>query len=660
MTEYLDVQRNTTLALDTHIVLDTANRGLTQAFVIGSPGSTYDLTGCTLEFRVNTPAGTITGTDTTVTDATGGTFTVTWPQALYDHAFDSYSAVFLIKKGDTVVDSTSNFWMTVQPTAGVVEVVGKSTLDGVAENLATIAQAATEAQKIATDAGNITSGVSAQATAKLADLSKQFDDAKTAINAEIQSVSDESTTKLTAVDKTIADKLSDLNDQITAAQTNIATQIKAISDSSTTKLADVDTALATKLAAIEADGAKAATDASAAVQKQYATDVATIKADAVQQVKDVVAASNSSLDDIESKINAINTTELPAMQTTADDLKKQINDLKANEDLAITGINSHDGTALTAVAGKVNLPDYALNSALSDMETKADASATYQPKGSYLVAADIAGLQSKTDADTAYQPKGSYVAPTDISDMETKTDAKATYQPKGSYQPAGDYATNAAIADMETKTDAGKTYQPKGSYLTPDAIADMETKTDAGKTYATKAELAAGGKVQTATVNGGAVISPDTNGNLPITVAMPNLAPYETTAALNTTLASYAKSSDVDTKIGAIDLTPYATTSAMNAAITAAKPNLTPYATTQAMNTAIGAIPKPDMTQYVKLSDLPAAVASALTAAGAVTAANFDDMAYTWKAKAFLNQTQAVFNALPSVDKRNDYRIIPG
>ncbi|WDF81804.1 BppU family phage baseplate upper protein [Lacticaseibacillus pabuli] len=587
----LDVQRNKSLMAETHVVVDTANKNITQQFQINDGTLLYDLTDCTLEFRVNSSEGVVTGTDTKIDDATNGLFTITWPQALFDHSLDSFQAVFLIKKGDTVVDTTSRFWVTVQPTPGIVEVIGKSALDGVAESLGMLSQAVTEAQKVATDAGNITSGVSAQATAKLADLSKQFDDAKTAINAEIQTVNDESTTKLNAVDTTIAGKLSDLNKQISDAQTNIAAQIKAISDSSTTKLADVDTALATKLAAIEADGAKAATDASAAVQKQYATDVATIKADAVQQVKDVVAASNSSLDDIESKINAINTTELPAMQTTADNLKKQINDLKANEDLAITGINQYDGTALTTVAGKVNLPDYALNSALSDMETKTDAGATYQPKGSYLVAADIAGLQSKTDADAAYQPKGSYVAPTDISDMETKTDAKATYQPKGSYQPAGDYATNAAIADMETKTDAGKTYQPKGSYLTPDAIADMETKTDAGKTYATKAELAAGGKVQTATVNGGAVISPDTNGNLPITVAMPNLAPYETTAALNTTLASYAKSSDVDTKIGAIDLTPFAKTT-----------DLAPFAKTA------------DLAVYGKATDVTAAMTAAKAA----------------------------------------------
>lgn len=67
----------------------------------------------------------------------------------------------------------------------------------------------------------------------------------------------------------------------------------------------------------------------------------------------------------------------------------------------------------------------------------------------------------KTDLATAVQTSlgkaDSAVQPSDISDMETKANAAATYQPKGNYQPAGnyqiagDYATNSALQAVDNK-----------------------------------------------------------------------------------------------------------------------------------------------------------------------------------------------------------------
>ena len=155
-----------------------------------------------------------------------------------------------------------------------------------------------------------------------------------------------------------------------------------------------------------------------------------------------------------------------------------------------------------------------------DEGLKTVASATEGLKSAaYTESSDYATSAQGAKADTAVQPAA-------ISDMETKTHAAATYQPKGDYQAAGDYqlasdslvdeagqyitadnqvGKNLKALDEGLKTVASATeglksaaYTESSAYATaaqgakadtavqPAAISDMLTQTSAASTYETK------------------------------------------------------------------------------------------------------------------------------------------------------------------------------
>lgn len=158
--------------------------------------------------------------------------------------------------------------------------------------------------------------------------------------------------------------------------------------------------------------------------------------------------------------------------------------------------------------------------AISDMETKTHASATYQPKGNYLTEhQDISGKVDKVDGKglstndytTAEKNKlagiatgankitktseltndsGFLTAHQDISGKADKTYVDTELGKKQntisdlstirSGASAGATAVQpSAISDMETKTHASATYQPKGNYLTShQSLANYYTKTE--------------------------------------------------------------------------------------------------------------------------------------------------------------------------------------
>jgi hypothetical protein len=140
-------------------------------------------------------SGLITG-DGTVTDSGNGKFTITWPNSLYNQAFNSFDAVFLIKKSGDVIDTTSRFKLQVKPSPGVFEIAG-GTLDGAQESLDLLAQYAQSAQSLDTDAkANIT----AEATKQIGVLDAAATAATGKITASVQSVADDAAKAKAAID----------------------------------------------------------------------------------------------------------------------------------------------------------------------------------------------------------------------------------------------------------------------------------------------------------------------------------------------------------------------------------------------------------------------------------------------------------------------------
>ncbi len=119
--------------------------------------------------------------------------------------------------------------------------------------------------------------------------------------------------------------------------------------------------------------------------------------------------------------------------------------------------------------------------------------------------------------------------------------------------------------------------------------------------------VAAGGKTKTVSLNAGTPVAPDATGNIDLTVPIQSLDGYAKTSDIPD-VSGFIKVADADGK-------------------------------------------------YVLTANLAAAIAQALTDAGAVTEANLDDKLYAWKAKAFPVMTNAQFTGLTAVDDRNNYML---
>lgn len=139
-------------------------------------------------------------------------------------------------------------------------------------------------------------------------------------------------------------------------------------------------------------------------------------------------------------------TDTPATQDLSNyALKTELNNkqdtLVAGQNITITG-NTISATQpdLSEYAKKSELP---AGQDLSVYETKAHASATYQPIGNYLTQhQDISGKLDKTEADTKYQVKGNYLTShQDISGKADKTSVYTKAESDGKYQLKGNYLT---------------------------------------------------------------------------------------------------------------------------------------------------------------------------------------------------------------------------
>lgn len=139
-------------------------------------------------------------------------------------------------------------------------------------------------------------------------------------------------------------------------------------------------------------------------------------------------------------------TDTPATQDLSNyALKTELNNkqdtLVAGQNITITG-NTISATQpdLSEYAKKSELP---AGQDLSAYETKAHASATYQPIGNYLTQhQDISGKLDKTEAATTYQVKGNYLTShQDISGKADKTSVYTKAESDGKYQLKGNYLT---------------------------------------------------------------------------------------------------------------------------------------------------------------------------------------------------------------------------
>lgn len=307
----LDVQRNEEFNLNSQMNFDTGDVGLsTDVTVVNKPDGSepYDLTDKTIEFRCTGVDGTIDGGKADNIDAANGKFTFTWPDAIYYHSFSTFDAVFMIKNSDgTVVDTTSRFGVEVKATPGIVEVVGKSTIDGIGESLDMLKTTVSNAQAAAKTQNDSATAAIAKIGPDTAAATKSATDAATNANAAA--------------------------DNANKGAATVDASTKAANDAATNANTAAGKANASATAADKAAG-----DATAATKT--ATDAATGANTAAKTASD----SAGKADQAASGAN-----------TAADSANKAAQNI--NDAEGIKTIQSPDGTAWTAKDRVVTAPD---------------------------------------------------------------------------------------------------------------------------------------------------------------------------------------------------------------------------------------------------------------------------------------------------------------
>lgn len=208
------------------------------------------------------------------------------------------------------------------------------------------------------------------------------------------------------------------------------------------------------------------------------------------------------------ELQYVKKTDIPATSDLSNyalksELTNKQDTLVAGQNITITG-NTISATQpdLSEYAKKSELP---AGQDLSAYETKAHASATYQPIGNYLTQhQDISGKLDKTEADTKYQVKGNYL--TSHQDISGKADKTSVY----------------------TKAESDGKYQLKGNYLTEHQ--DLST-------YAKKAEIVQADWNETSATSNAFIKNKPTIPTIPTNVVVGTSQAYkiETVTALPTT-----------------------------------------------------------------------------------------------------------------------------
>lgn len=183
-------------------------------------------------------------------------------------------------------------------------------------------------------------------------------------------------------------------------------------------------------------------------------DVTAVKAQSeltATELQKEIADRKAADEEIKTSIANITTNGNTAeLQSKLDGLKNDIEtSLQALQNDILSTVESQYVKNIDISATQPDLSEYAKKSELpagqdlSAYETKAHASATYQPIGNYLTQhQDISGKLDKTEADTKYQVKGNYLTShQDISGKADKTSVYTKAESDGKYQLKGNYLT---------------------------------------------------------------------------------------------------------------------------------------------------------------------------------------------------------------------------
>ncbi|NRN90957.1 hypothetical protein IMAU50013_00483 [Lactobacillus helveticus] len=487
---------------DTRVLRSTEKGLVLDVTILNEDDSPYDLTGKNVSFSEIKESDRVVADDGsgeesgkfTIIDATKGHFSYQMTHQCYTA---SGTCFFQIKQGDTIVDTTQDFYFKVEvdPTVKPINDSYVSSLIAMENHLFGAIQKTQntidQLSKTASDTQSQAKAVLDKINSDFTDYSNKYNTLATSWQTQEQAIND-------AANKQLADLKTSYQADITAA-------VKSITDQRDAALKQLNDDKTKELAGLQSD--------------YNAWKASTVKDfnDTVQPLKDSISENDQKLTTVSKQVS----------DTVAemDSLKQQFDKVDFSKfvtgDIIKNYYTKEETDLKLAQAGKVktvdNIQPDTNGNIQTDHYTKSETTQKLATKLSFV---KCGSPQAAYDASKKPADDGSLVI--------------------GIYDP-DDGPTSAVIGDktitISSLYESLQNLQTQVSGLsslqsTVDGKADKATvflKTDADSLKnQLESEISNAGKLKTITVNGGAKISPDDSGNANLTIAQPDLSPYAT------------------------------------------------------------------------------------------------------------------------------------
>lgn len=492
---------------DTRVLRSTEKGLVLDVTILNEDDSPYDLTGKNVSFSEIKESDRVVADDGsgeesgkfTMIDETKGHFSYQMTHQCYTA---SGTCFFQIKNGDTIVDTTQDFYFEVKvdPTVKPINDSYVSSLIAMENHLFGATQ---KTQNTIEQLSKTVSDTQSQAKAVLDKINSDFADYSNKYNTLATSWQTQEKAINDAANKQLADLKTSNQADITAAVKSITDQrdaaLKQLNDDKTKELADLQ------------------------------SDYNTWKTSTVKDFNDTVQTIKDSISENEQKLTTVS-KQVSDTVTEMDSLKQQFD--KVDFSKFVTGdtiknyYTKEETDLRLAQAGKVktvdNIQPDSNGNINTDHFTKSETTQKLATKLSFVKcdSPQAAYDASKQPADDGSLVIGIY-DPDDGPTSAVIGDKTITIS--SLYESLQNLQTQVSgLASLQSVVD-GKANS-----------ADVYLKTDIDKTVDNlKTLIANAGKIKTISVNGGEKISPDDSGNANLTIAQPDLSPYATKTDTN-------------------------------------------------------------------------------------------------------------------------------
>lgn len=492
---------------DTRVLRSTEKGLVLDVTILNEDDSPYDLTDKDVSFSEIKESDRVVADDGTgeqsgkfnMIDRTKGHFSYQMTHQCYTA---SGTCFFQIKQGDTIVDTTQDFYFQVKvdPTVKPINDSYVSSLIAMENHLLGATQ---KTQATIDQLNKDSSNAQQQAQAVLTKINSDFTD----YSIKYNKLSSDWTAEAKSIQDAANQQLANLK---TSNQADITAAVKSITDQRDAALKQLNDDKTKALADLQAD--------------YNAWKTSTVKDfnDTVQPLKDSISENDQklttvskqvsdtvvSMDSLKQQFDKVDFSKFVTGDTIKNYYTKEETDLRLQQAGKVKSVDNIQPDS----NGNINTDHYTKDQANQKLATKLSFVKCDSPQAAY-----DASKQPAADGSIVigiYDPDD---GPTSAVIGDKTITISSLYESLQNLQ-----TQVSGLASLQSVVD-GKANS-----------ADVYLKTDIDNTVNNLKDLIANaGKLKTITVNGGAKISPDDSGNANLTIAQPDLSPYATKTDTN-------------------------------------------------------------------------------------------------------------------------------